>query len=99
MGGRAHQRPGSIHADVCAQLIAGERPCAWDHRDWLGRLAQAGLARLPRTSASPNVAAGAPRQGSSLTEGYTLAWRIDFTAQLDNIRVDFEPMLHTPELV
>jgi len=43
IGGRAHQRPGSLRADVGAQLIAGERPCAWDHGDWLGCIAQAGL--------------------------------------------------------
>src|SRR3954470_3335710 len=39
------QRPGSLRADVCAQLIAGERPCAWDHGDWPGCIAQAGLAK------------------------------------------------------
>src|SRR3954469_26069850 len=44
IGGRAHQRPRSLRADVGAQLIAGERPCAWDHGDWLGRIAQSGLA-------------------------------------------------------
>ena len=89
---------------VIVRRVAGSRGFVVQPRRWVVERSLGWRGRWRRLSGDyeelPEVSeATAQQHAVCVPLEHTLAWRADVTAQLDNIRVGFEPMLHAPGLV